>query len=82
MDLTLGVTAATEACNVSELAINILGDTDAARTLQRSALQHRSLELVLLRTGDGHNPLHPGLVELVLRHVLKLDLLDLLLESA
>ena len=47
-----------------------------------SALQHRSLELVLLRTGDGHYPLHLGLVELVLRHELKLELLDLLLESA
>ena len=29
-----------------------------------AALQHRSLELVLLRTGDGHYPLHLGHVEL------------------
>ena len=40
------------------------------------------LELVLLRVGDSHNSLHHGLIELVLRHVLKLDLLDPLLESA
>ena len=47
-----------------------------------STLQHRSQELVLLCAGDGHNPLHHGLVELVLRHKLKLNLLDPLLESA
>ena len=55
-----------------------------------SALCHRPRELVLLRAGDGHEPLHLGLVGLVPRlvflvehgHDLKLLLLDLLLESA
>ena len=40
------------------------------------------LELVLLHVGDGYNILHHGLIELVLRHKLKLDLLDPVLESA
>lgn len=44
MDLTLGVTAATEACNVSELAINILGDTDAARTLNDTTKECASID--------------------------------------
>ena len=47
-----------------------------------SALRHRSHELVLLRAGDGHDPLHHSLVELVLRRELKLYLLDPFLESA
>ena len=47
-----------------------------------NTLQHRTLELVLLCAGDSYNSLHHSLVELVLRHELKLPLLDLLLVSA